>query len=67
MKTYEREGISYFWSIKNSTEILLKLKAKGFHASYISTNDFLGFILYTLPHDLITNQLVDLIEHTYRP
>ena len=38
-KTYEREGINYFWSIKNSTEILNKLKTKGFQASTISTYD----------------------------
>ena len=44
-KTYEREGINYFWSIKNSTEILNKLKSKGFQASTISTYDFLRFIL----------------------
>ena len=29
-QTYVVEGIHYFWSIKNSTEILNKLKAKGF-------------------------------------
>ena len=29
-KTYEREGINYFRSIKNSTEILNKLKNKRF-------------------------------------
>ena len=45
-KTYEREGINYFWSIKNSTEILNKLKTKGFQASTISTYDFLCFILH---------------------
>ena len=39
-KTYEREGINYFWSIRNSTEILNKLKTKGFQASTISTYDF---------------------------
>ena len=39
-KTYEREGINYFWSIKNSTEILNKLKTKGFQALTISTCDF---------------------------
>ena len=64
-KTYEREGINYFWSIKNSTEILNKLKTKGFQASAISTYDF--STLYTmLPHNLIRNQLVDLIENTFR-
>ena len=40
-----RLGINYFWSIKNSTEILNKLKAKVFQASTISTYDFLRFIL----------------------
>ena len=64
-KTYEREGINYFWSIKNSTEILNKLKTKGFPASTISTNDF-STLYTTLPHNLIRNQLVDLIENTFR-
>ena len=36
-KTYEREEINYFWSIKNSPEILNKLKTKGFQDSTIST------------------------------
>ena len=39
-KTYEREGINYFWSIKNATEILNKLKTKDFQASTISTYNF---------------------------
>ena len=64
-KTYEREGINYFWSIKNSTEILNKLKTKGFLASTISTYDF-STLYTTLPHNLIRNQLVDLIENTFR-
>ena len=55
----------FFWSIRNSTEILNKLKAKGFQASTISTYDF--STLYTLfPLDLIKNRLVDLIENTFR-
>ena len=64
-KTYERGGINYFWSIKNSTEILNKLKTKGFQASNISTYDF-STLYTTLPHNLIRNQLVDLIENTFR-
>ena len=64
-KTYEREGINYYWSIKNSADILNTLKAKGFQASTISTYDFCS--LYTmLPHNMIRNQLVDLIENTFR-
>ena len=54
-----------FWSIKNSTEILNKLKTKGFQASTISTYDF-STLYTTLPHNLIRNQLVDLIENTFR-
>ena len=61
-KTYEREGINYFWSIKNSNEIL---KTKGFQASTISTYDF-STLYTTLPHNFIRNQLVDLIENTFR-
>ena len=64
-KTYEREGINYFWSIKNSTEILNKLKTRGFQASTISTYDF-STLYTTLPQNLIRNQLVDLIENTFR-
>ena len=64
-KTYEREGINYFWSIKNSTEILNKLKSKGFQASTVSTYDF-STLFTTLPYNLIRYQLVDLIENTFR-
>ena len=63
-KNLGTEGITYFWSIKNSL-ILNKLKAKGFQASTISTYNF--SILYTtLPHDLIKNQLVDFIGNRFR-
>ena len=60
-KTYEREGINYFWSAKNSTEILNKLKTKAFQASSISKYDF-STLYTTLTHNLIRNHLVDLIE-----
>ena len=56
-KTYEREEINYFWSIKNSTEILNKLKAKCFQASTISTYDF-STLYTTLPHDLMKMNLL---------
>ena len=54
------------WSIKNSTEILNKLKAKGFQASTISTYDFSTPYTALLPHHLIKTQLVDLTEITFR-
>ena len=37
---YERNGKKIFWSIKNSGEILIKLKSRGFLASCLSTYDF---------------------------
>ena len=41
-----------FWSIKNSGEILNKLKSRGFLASDLSTYDF-STLYTTLPHNLI--------------
>ena len=41
------------------------MKTKGFEASIISTYDF-STLNTTLPHNLIRNQLVALIENTFR-
>ena len=67
---YERNGKKLFWSIKNSGEILNKLKSRGFLASdhthllFLSTYDF--STLYTkLPHNLIKEKLTELIEQTF--
>ena len=60
-KVYERSGKNLFWSIKNSCEILNKLKSRGFRASSLSTYDF-STLYTTLPHNLIKDKLVDLIE-----
>ena len=49
---YERNGKNLFWSIKNSGEILNKLKSRGFLASGLSTYDF-STLYTTLPHNLI--------------
>ena len=58
---YERSGKNLFWSIKNSCEVLNKLKSRGFRASSLSTYDFSA-----LPHNLIKDKLVDLIERTFQ-
>ena len=64
-KVYERSGKNLFWSIKNSGEILDKLKARDFNANSLSTYDF--STLYTnLPHNLIKDKLIDLIESTFQ-
>ena len=53
---YERNSKKIFWSIKNSGEILNKLKPRGFLASSLSTYDF-STLYTTLPHNLIKEKL----------
>ena len=64
-KVYERSGKNLFWSIKNSGEILDKLKARDFNATSLSTYDF-STLYTTLPHNLIKIKLIDLIERTFQ-
>ena len=64
-KVYERSGKNLFWSIKNSSEVLNKLKSRGFRASSLSAYDF-SSLYTTLPHNLIKDKLVDLIETTFQ-
>ena len=47
--------------MKNSGEILNKLKARDFNATRLSTYDF----FYSLPHNLIKDKLIDLIQITF--
>ena len=61
---YERNGKKLFWSIKNSGEILNKLKSRSFLASGLSTYDF-STLYTTLPHNLIEEKLTELIEQTF--
>ena len=63
-KVYERSSKNLFWSIKNSCEVLNKLKSRGYRASSLSTYDF-STLYTTLPHNLIKDKLVDLIERTF--
>ena len=64
-KVYERSGKNLFWSIINSGEVLNKLKSRRFRATSMSTYDF--SILYTtLPHNLIKEKLINLIEWTFK-
>ena len=64
---YERDGINRVWSIKNSNEEINKinkLKSKRFKTSTLSTYDF-STLYTTLPHHLIKDTLIDLIEHAF--
>ena len=53
-----------FWPIKNSGEVLGKLKDIGYQETSLSTYNF-STLYTTLPHDLITEKLFDLIERTF--
>ena len=60
-KVYE----NMFWSIKNSGEVLNKLKSRGFRATSLSTHDF-STLYTTLLHNLIKEKLINLIEWTLK-
>ena len=60
----ERSGKNMFWPIKNSGEVLSKLKDIGYQATSLSTYDF-STLYTTLPHNLIKEKLLDLIERTF--
>ena len=61
---YGTSNKNWFWSIKNSGEVLSKLKCRGFRATSLSTYDF-STQYTTLPHNLIQEKLLDLIERTF--
>ena len=61
---YERSEKNMFWPIKNSGEVLSKLKDIGYQATSLSTYDF-STLYTTLPHNLIKEKLLDLIERTF--
>ena len=64
-KVYERSGKTLFWSIKNSGEVLNKLKSRGFRATSLSTYDF-SSLYTTLPHNLIKEKLINVIGCTFK-
>ena len=53
-----------FWPITNSVEVLSKLKDIGYQATSLSTYDF-STLYTTLPHTLIKENLLGLIERTF--
>ena len=61
---YERHGINYFWSIKNSNDVPNKFKSKTFQSSKLSSYDF-STLYTTLSHHLIKDKLIDLINRTF--
>ena len=58
------KGWFLYNSFKNSGEELSKLKDIGYQATSLSTYDFSN-LYTTLPHNLIKEKLLDLIERTF--
>ena len=57
--------LTFFWSINNSNDVLNKFKSKTyFQAFKLSTYDF-STLYTTLPHHLIKDKLIDLINLTF--
>ena len=63
---YSETGLSnsnvyYFWSIKNSFDVIEKLRLRNFQGFEVSSLDF--STLYTLlPHDLIKAKVLSLVN-----
>ena len=53
------------WRIKNSGEVLSKLKCSVFRATSLSTYEF-STLYITLPHNLIKEKLLDLIMWIFK-
>ena len=51
---------------KNSGEVLSKLKCRGFRATSLSIIYDFSTLYTTLPHNLIKEKLLDLIEWTFK-
>ena len=64
MTVYERSGKNMFWPITKFGEVLSKLRDIGYQATSLSTYDF-STLYNTLPHNLIKEKLLDLIERTF--
>ena len=63
---YETSNKNWFWSLKDSGEVLSKLKCRGFRVTSLSTYYDFSTLYTTLPHNLIKEKLLDLIEWTFK-
>ena len=64
-KTYENSGVNYFWSVKNSLEVLEKLQTIKRPVTAIDSYDF-STLYTTLPHNLIKSKLGQLIKWSFK-
>ena len=64
-KVYENSGVNYFWSVKNSGEVLDKLNSFNCHFTAVDSFDF-STLYTTLPHHLIKEKLGALIKWSFK-
>ena len=64
-KAYEHSGVNYFWSVKNSLEVLDKLHAFGKPFESVDSYDF-STLYTTLPHYLIKQKFAYLIKWCFK-
>ena len=58
---FSNSNVNYFWSIKNLSEVIEKLRLRNFQGSQVSS--FCFSTLYTfLPHDLIKEKVLSLVK-----
>ena len=58
---FSNSNVNYFWSIKNSLEVIEKLRLRNFQGFQVSS--FVFSTLYTsLPHDLIKAKVLSLVK-----
>ena len=54
-------NVNYFWSIKNSSEVIEKLRLRNFQGSQVSSFDY-STLFTSLPHDLIKANVLSLVK-----
>ena len=58
---FSNSNVNYFCSIKNSSEVIEKLRLRNFRCSHVSSFDF-STVYTSLPHDLIKAKVLSLVN-----
>ena len=58
---FSNRNVNYFWSIKNSSEVIEKLHLRNFQGSQVSYLD-ISTLHTTLPHDLVKAKVLYLVK-----
>ena len=58
---YSNSNVNYFWSIKNFSEVIAKLRLRNFQSYQVSSFDF-STLYISLPHDLIKAKVLSLVK-----